>query len=275
MKFIYTPDDVQPIAEAVAKHLQRDRFKVTPEEQVDDEVHFRPTLYAKRDELLVFVEAQVSPRAIQPLVDLARWVAAKRLNAETYIATRADDDIKAGFLLEIMREGIGHFVVEEQGEVEVSIPPRNPALQVTPEPALKYGTYKREVMNCVNDFNKGNRKPALGDMCDIVENLTEVLGKKAIRKQWLDFEECRFEQCDWGNRINLLSAARRYNAGHSPLFPETLANDMHSFRGARNLLKHKPRNKREKRRLEHQFAERMMTGPRLVAEIVSLMRRVK
>ena len=60
-----------------------------------------------------------------------------------------------------------------------------------------------------------------------------------------------------------------------PIVTGIFKNDLHSFRGARNLVDHKVRGKRDDVKRQKQFAERMMQGPRLVSELVSLQRKVK
>jgi hypothetical protein len=74
----------------------------------------------------------------------------------------------------------------------------------------------------------------------------------------------------------LLSESQKpCSPGKSPIVGSTLKDDLHSFRGARNLLDHKVTNKREDTKRQQQFAERMMQGPRLVAELVSLNRKLR
>jgi len=80
---------------------------------------------------------------------------------------------------------------------------------------------------------------------------------------------------DWSEQIDTLGSFNAYNAGHQPVVDNTLKADLHSFRGARNLVDHKVHGKRAESKRQMQFAERMMQGPRLMAELLSLQRKVK
>ena len=112
-------------------------------------------------------------------------------------------------------------------------------------------------------------------MCELVERVTEEVGIAACKKEWLKTPEANFCEKRWSDQINELARPDVYNAGRSPLIPSTLKDDLHSFRGARNLVDHPARGRREDKRRQKQFAERMMQGPRLVADLVAVKRRVK
>jgi hypothetical protein len=49
---------------------------------------------------------------------------------------------------------------------------------------------------------------------------------------------------------------------------------MHSFRNARNVIDHKVKSKRENAARERQFAERMIQGSRLAAELITIKRKI-
>jgi hypothetical protein len=80
---------------------------------------------------------------------------------------------------------------------------------------------------------------------------------------------------DWSSQIDTLASKHAYTPGMDPIVSTIFKNDLHSFRGARNLVDHKERGKRDDANRQKQFAERMMQGARLVAELVSLQRKVK
>ena len=54
-----------------------------------------------------------------------------------------------------------------------------------------------------------------------------------------------------------------------------LKDDLHSFTRGRNLVDHKVKGKRQEEKRQKQFADRMMQGPRLIAELVLLQRKFK
>ena len=78
---------------------------------------------------------------------------------------------------------------------------------------------------------------------------------------------------DWSEQIDTLASVNAYNPTYRPVVSNTLKADLHSFRGARNLVDHKVHGKRAEARRQTQFAERMMQGPRLTAELLSLQRK--
>jgi hypothetical protein len=130
------------------------------------------------------------------------------------------------------------------------------------------------VSAAIHKFNEIDRKDGLRDMCEIVERLTEELGVTACRKGHLKIPESPFRAKDWSDQINELANGNAYHPPHTPIIGTLLKNDMHSFRGARNLIDHKVRSLKEDMKRQKQFAERMMQGPRLAAELISLKRRI-
>ena len=87
--------------------------------------------------------------------------------------------------------------------------------------------------------------------------------------------EADFKGKDWASQINELARWEVYNPPHGPVISPSLKDDLQSFRGARNLVDHKVRSGREDTSRQRQFAERMMQGPRLVAVLVSIKRRIR
>ena len=79
----------------------------------------------------------------------------------------------------------------------------------------------------------------------------------------------------WSTLIDVLASANSYTSRFPPLVSNILKADLHSFRGARNLVDHPARGRRAEMNRQKQFAERMMMGTRLVAELVSIKRRVR
>ena len=59
-----------------------------------------------------------------------------------------------------------------------------------------------------------------------------------------------------------------------PIVDDKLKQDLHSFRGARNLIDHPATSKAAEKKRQTQFAERMVMGPRLAGELLSLQAKV-
>lgn len=274
MKYEFTAEEAQPVANAVAVYLNGRGFRVHCERLFREDAPYRTTLLAEKRELQCLVEAQCSPSYGRAFRDLAHWLAANNEYVELYLATTSESDIQTGLLTELGKDGVGILVVDNNKSISAPLRAINYALVVTPEPTLKYGDYKQEVQSAVRKFNMVNRKDGLRDMCEIVEGLTEKLALKAVSKGYLRIDKSKIEMANWQNKINILASPQNYNSGYQPIVADNLKTDLHSFRGARNLMAHKVRNRREDARRQRQFQERMMMGPRLVAELVSLKRKI-
>ncbi|MGH7801506.1 MAG: hypothetical protein ACREOW_12935 [Thermodesulfobacteriota bacterium] len=274
MKYEFTADEARTIADTIAEHLRKQKYKVSAEKPISNEALYRTTLFAKKAELTVLVEAQGVPAYGKTLQGLAHQLAADRKYCELYIATDKDANMRSGILMELDRDGVGLMLLDE-GIVKISRKPKNFALVVTPDPTLKFGKCKTEVMEAVHKFNNTNRKDGLRDMCEIVERLTEELAVTASRRGHINLTEGQIKKHDWSNQIDTLSSKKVCTSGHSPLISEPLKTDLHSFRGARNLIDHPVKTKQADKKREKQFAERMMMGPRLASELISIKRKLR
>lgn len=271
----FTPLEARATALAVADWLNREKFKVELEVALDD-APYRTTLLGHSGGLDFLVEAQGSPLFSTGLQQLATWLSVQRRYAQFYVAIGATDDTSiTGRMLEQMkRHGCGLLLVRREN-VDVAFEASNAALIVTPDPTLQFGHCKKAVADAVRRFNQGERKAGLRDMCELVERETNALARKLARKGWIDKAEPTVEQMDFSDKINVLASRARYSSGRDPLVPDKLKLDLHSFRGARNLVDHSVASKREEIKREKQFPERMMMGPRLLAELVALQRKVR
>jgi ribosomal protein S13 len=274
MKFSFTPEEAQGIGIAVARHFRKAKGKPRIEAPAWDGAPYRTTLLFAKGQPQVFIDCQASPSYGTGLKELAVQLAAKRLYAELYIATGAEAVLSGQMLQALSNDGVGLFLVADNGMVARHSAARNAALVVTPDPTLKLGDCKQETQAALEKFNDVNRKDGLRDMCDLVERETKKVALKASRKGVVTASEQAIESMDWSTQINHLASAKGYAPGRQVLVDDKLKNDIHSFRGARNLLDHPVRGKRQEAKRERQFAERMVQGPRLVAELVSLRRKL-
>lgn len=271
-EFLFTPDEAQSIAEAVKRYLRRQRFQVMIEAAYDAEAPYSTTLLGRKGGLSRLVEAQGAPVYGPAIKRLVHWLSARRAYCEVYIATHEDASVRSGSLAEMQKDGVGLIVVNDSGDIHISQTANNPALVVTPDPTLRFGTCKAEVYAAVNKFNGVNRKDGLRDMCELVERETRNLAMAAVRKGWLDRTEEKITKMSWASRIDVLASHDAYLSGHPPLLSSDLKSDLHSFRGGRNIAGHPVTGRRQAERLQRQFAERMMMGPRLVSELIALQR---
>lgn len=274
MRFEFTPIEAQPVAEAVAVWLTAHGFKVVSERPLTEDAPYRTTLRASKKGLSVLVEAQGTLSYGERIRALCHWLAARRENCELSIATRHDASLTARSITDLKEDGVGLLAPDADGKLHMLHAARNWALIVTPDPTLTYGPYKGRVEQLVETFNDGGRKDALRDMCELVEGLTDMVARIAARKGYVKKTEAEISRLDWHGQIEVLSTPSQAGAGRDPVLRH-LQRDLHSFRDGRNLLDHKARNQRERTRRERQFTDRMAMGPRLVAELVSVLNRMK
>lgn len=272
MTFEFTPDDAQPIARAVQKHLRKQHIPLEFELAAWDDAPYRTTIVATEGEKKILIEAQRHFDFHKELVDLAKWLMLKRNYSEMYIATAPSASIEAGVLNELRELCVGLMLVSNDN-VNIYQIARNPALIVNPDPTLKFGARKAEVQAILQKFNYVDRKDGLRDMCEVVERETEALLSLAIKKGLMTVPASSVAQKDWSEQIDSLASATASKTS-TPIIEDKLKIDLHSFRGARNLLDHKTRNKRTELARQRQFAERMAQGPRLLAEILAVARRI-
>jgi hypothetical protein len=275
MQFFLTPEEAQATAGAVANHLAGLGFRVSIEKAVSDDAPYRTTLYAEARGLTILVEAQGVPTYHPGLWELPPWLLTQRPYSELYIATGENQMVSGVLLKKLKQAGMGLIFVTLDGNVDYHLKPRNPALIVNPDPTLNLGRCSKEVRAIVTAFNSVDRKAALRNMCDLVELETQTLAKRASDRGWLIKTAAEVDQLDWANQINLLAASGAYKPGKTPLIGAKLKDDLVSFKGARNLLDHPAATKRDAIARERQFAERMMMGPRLVADLLALQRRAR
>lgn len=270
--FDFTPEDAQPIAIAVAKQLRRQRMNPQFEVAPFPGAPYRPTITASESGKKLLIEAQFTFDFHRELIDLATWMMTQRHYGELLIATTPAASITPGILNDLRELGVGVLLVAGD-KVEEFQAARNPALIVNPDPTLKFGPCKTEVETILRKFNYVNRKDGLRDMCEVVERETEVLLKVAIKKNLITIPLTSVAQKDWSEQIDTLGSAAASQAG-AAVVEDKLKTDLHSFRGARNLLGHKITKKRDELKRQRQFAERMAQGPRLLAELLSLRRKI-
>lgn len=275
MKFQITPDEAHKPATAVIRHFKKKKMSVKIERAAWDDAPYRTTVVAERRGLKILIEAQGVLNYGRSLQDLASWLGSNRHYAEFYIATTRDATIEVGASHQMKKDGVGLLIVDDDGSVEVHHRPRNSALVITPDPTLSLGPIRAEVLSAISKFNDFDRKDGLRDMCEVVERLTEEVGVAACRKGHLKIPEEPFRNKDWASQINELARPEAYNVPHKVILNSSLKDDLQSFRGGRNLVDHKARSLREDKKRQGQFADRMMQGPRLAAELLALRRKVR
>jgi hypothetical protein len=272
MKFSFTTEEALPVAKAVVAHYKKRGFRIKAETAIADDAPCRTTLCWKEGALDVLVEAQGELSFSDTLRLFALWLGSKRWYAEFYIATHPEASTKVSVLAQMENHGVGLMLVEDDRRVVIARAATNPALLVTPDPNLRYGDCKEDVLAAVGKFNQTNRKDGLRDMCELVERETGRLVFLAAKKGQVTVPRAALEGQDWSSRINTLASAHACPAGSSPVVENKLKDDLHSFRGARNLIDHPARGKRDERKRQLQFTERMMQGARLISTLVSLRR---
>ena len=250
MKFEYTPEEARTVAEATHRWLVKGKYKISIDTRIQSDAPYLTTLVGKRVGALRLVEAQGTCKYEGALERFATWLAARRFNAELYLATLEDSNVPARILRAIGDDGVGLLLIDENMEVQCIKKARNFALLVTPDPTLALGKHKSHIRDLVIRFNDGDRKDALRDMCELVENETERLIIRAVKKGWMKIPLKRIDNMDWSSQINALSSTKQYVSKKRAIISPSEKDDFHSFRNARNLINHKVKNKRAEQRRE-------------------------
>lgn len=274
MDFLLTPEEAQSTALAVVAYYQQKKCKVEIEAAVDPDIAFRPSLTARKAGLAVYVEAQSAPAYTDGVRDLVHSVSVSRANCEVYVAAPDSAVLTGRFLKLIQKNRVGLLLVDHADKVTVSVEAGNPALIVTPEPMLRYGSRSASVKAAIDRFNRGGRKAGLQEMCEIVEAETETLVNKLVVKGRVTLTKERVAAMNWSSRIDAVASTNSYVGSQPPIVDDKLKNDLHSFRGARNLMDHPATTAAARRTRDIQFAERMLMGPRLVDQLVRIRRKV-
>lgn len=272
----FTPRDVQPLAVRVGLLLEADRYSVRLEAALAEDAPYRTTLLARLGDFTLLVEVQAKPAFTAELERLSAYLDRTRAYGGLYVAIEASEEapVSGRMLQQLKRYGVGLKMVSDSERLETSFEARVPALVVTPDPTLTYGRCRGEVNSCLKRFNEGDRRGALRDLFELAERETAALARKAARRGWIDPAEAVVDAMRWADQINVLASADRTTHGRAPLITPTLKDDLHSFRGARNLIDHPARTRRADLQRQRQFSERMAGGPRLISELIRLQRRI-
>lgn len=273
--FDVTPEEALPCAERLLEHLRATGKRPSIEKPAWSDSPYRTTLAVLAGSSTILYEVQGTLDWHNRLMNFAQWMRANRKSAELFLVSDAASATTAAMFSELQKSGTGLMLLRDDGTFEITLAARNPALQVTPDPELKLGRLKGEVLGCVHKFNTAERKDALRDLCEIVERETKKTVVQAARKGALTIPPAVVEAQDFATQINTLSSKTLVPSGKAPLIDTKLKDDLHSFRGARNLVDHPCYTKRAEQKRQQQFPERMMMGARLVANLLSLSRKIR
>jgi hypothetical protein len=230
---------------------------------------------AEANGLTILIDTQGAVDYHRQLRDLRNWIFAERAYVELHVATSPQGGLITGVLQEMKDDGVGLMTVGADNKIIELAKARNPALIISPDPTLKYGKCKNEVLESLEKFNNVNRKDGLRDMCELVERETEELALLGVRKNLLTMSAADIANMNWATQINALASPKAHSPGVLPMIEADLKDDLHSFTRGRNLVDHKVKGKRQEEKRQKQFADRMMQGPRLIAELVLLQRKFK
>lgn len=266
--------DARPTALLVRRHYLRRGYRVRVETAAWGDAPYRTTLLCEGRGERILIECQGKLSYHGPLRNLREYLVEQRRPAELNIAVRASEDVSISpiALREIERDGVGLLLVDPNGAITPSSTPCNWAFFIAPDPNLRFGGNRRKVEECFHKYNRVNRLDGLRDLSNLVEGETRRLGELASRKGVFGTRPLRIDKIDWSDLINTLASQKATVGLTKPLIDDPLKNDLHSFRGGRNLADHPVRTHTEARRLANQFHDRMSLGARLVAELDSIRR---
>jgi hypothetical protein len=275
MDYEFVAEEAKPVAAKLDSFLKKKFSAVSSSQAAWPDAQYRTTFHVVKDQVTMLYEVQERPHIGGQFRVFAQWLAAQRHSAELRIVAWHEAPTAASLQLDCRRNGIGLLVLKEDGAFEEIFPPRNPAFVVTPDPTLRFGPLKVDVLQHLDKFNGGHRKDALRDMCELVEGEIGKTLVKASRKGLCTTAEAVVKGMDLSDQINTLASAKATAAGKAPPIDDKFKTDLHSFRGARNLIDHPARSKRDEAMRQRQFCERMMMGPRLVADLLTIQRKIR
>lgn len=275
MKFLFLSEDAQPIAMAVAAHYRKLKMNVLLEEAAWSDAPLVTTILAKKAGLSILVEAQAQFNYSATLRTLATALRAQRFYGELYLATGSEAAIPATAMKLMTKEGVGWLVVEEDKAVTTSLPARNWAHVVSPDPTLSLGAWNKKINEALAKFNQVNRKDGLRDLCELLEQEVEETAILAVRRKWLKVPEGEIHKQDLYDQINTLASKDACLPGRKPPVDDAMKTDLHSFRDARNLVDHPVKGVREDRKRALKFHDKMTQGIRLISELESVKNRLK
>lgn len=278
MKYSYTPEEAQPIANLVTLYLTKHKFKVKVEQAIDSSASYRTTLLGVKGKLSILIEAQRKPEISKSFREFALWLRGSDHCAEMFISTNRQAVFSGNFLKEIEDLRIGLLIIEDDKTMKFDREPCNPTFIVRPDPSLCFGKFKSVINTYLKKFNQPSscftdtnpRKDALRDLCEHVEGLTEKLLIQLFRKKIISKNIAEIQGMDWSSQINLLRSTNVYITGKPFAVSDAQKTELHSLRDARNLVDHKVRNKREELQRQRKFADKMLLGVRLTSELISI-----
>lgn len=274
--FEFTGVEAQPVALAVRAYLAADKYSVVFETPCHPEAGYRPVVLGTQSGHMVIVEAQHSPAYLDPFANFVNWFFARRLSGEIYVATHEERPISGAMLKAIKRDGVGLLLVDDDGRVTRQSEAKNPMLQVSLDQTLALGGERGNVAKLYQRFNDNDRKAALRDLCELFEKIVTVFALKAAKKGALKIPEAKIERLSLSNKIDALGSADQSNRlDGTAVLPDALKARLHSFRTARNLVDHPAITRRQEIKREQQFVPRMLEGPPLIADMLSLTRKIR
>ena len=275
MTFLFTPEEALPCAEALLQHLRATGAHCLVEQAALRDAPYRTTLHARVAGQLNLYEVQGAIEVHNQLAHFSQWLFAARADVQLFVVGNHDAATTAELNRQLKKTGIGLMLRLPSGEFEEVHAARNPAFVVSPDPVLRIGARRNDVLACIAKFNDGAHKDGLRDLCEIVEGETERVLDIGSRRGVINLTLSNIHAKDWSDQINCLASKNIMNGGRDALIDSKLKDDLHSFRGARNLVDHPARTLSQDRRRRQQFVERMMMGSRLVAELSTVRRRLR
>lgn len=274
MRYTFIPDEARSLAKAIIKNLKKRKYKIFTDKPINSEAPYITTITATYSGKTLLIEAQGTFNYSSALIDFVRWLSSTRCHCEFFIAIPEASNVSAGELKLIADDGVGLYIVNSKGILHENKKGKNYALQVNSEPTLSYGQYNKEVMNSIQKFNKGERKDALRDICEMVERLIYKIASKAVQKKYLNIDQKRIDEMTWFDQVNTLASPKQYASGRTPIISAVLKDDLQAFRNARNLVDHKVKNKIDDIKRQRQFPDRMQAGLRHISELQALFRKI-
>ena len=274
--FELTSLDARRVASLTRRHFLRQHFKVETDRPAWPDAPYRTSLLCRRRSELKLIECQARLDYHHALKSFHHYLFEHRLPAELYISVATSDEvtISATALKETDQDGVGLILIDGRGQVTVSKKACDWAYFAAPDPTLKFGSLRALVEAAFVKYNRVDRVDGMRDLSNMVEGETRRLARVARTKGWFGSKAIDLDAKDWNGVINLLGSHDASLPGLGPVINEGFKNDLHSFRGGRNLVDHPAPSTTAAERIARQFQDRMVLGARLVADLDARRRSV-
>lgn len=266
--------DLDWLASEVENHYRASGYKVTRDQPLWDDAPVVAIRAQKGSEDLL-LELRQKPDLPNYLHTFVHQAIAREEPAALAVAVAGtdgeDDDpaqsVSFAELRRLRALGVGLIEVGSEGVVVIERAVPFSARTVVPRKLRGDAT----IADIAAKFNRGDSLDAVRDLVVHVEGVVTDIAARAAKRGVINCTEPELlAMHDLSNVIDMLATPNYRTRPQHRVIPIDLKTDLHSFRTARNLAQHAPRNRQQRQRRDRQLKERMDNGFRLCEELAAI-----